>query len=91
MYMYMYIKMFGKREISTWNFGEELGRFVHRFVGFVDVLLDAFRVDAGEGVVHPRLVPAQPVRRRQPQVLERLELFRQTTQLVVLQEAKIKA
>lgn len=57
---------------------------MHRLVSVVDVLLDDLCVDGGERVVHPRLVPADPVRHGDPQVPERLKLFDQLAQLVVL-------
>ena len=68
----------------TWNISEKFGRFVHGFEGIVNVLLDDFSVNRRQRVVHPRLVPAQPVRHGDPQVAERLELLHQLAQLIVL-------
>ena len=69
---------------QTWNFSEEFRRLVHSLVSFVHILFDRFRIDARQWIVHPRFVPTQPIGCRQPQVLEWFELFRKTTQLVVL-------
>ena len=70
----------------TWDVGEDLYRLVHDFEGIVDILLNGLGINRGQWVVHPALVPSQPVRDRDPQVAEGIKVLNKLGQLVVLKE-----
>ena len=48
---------------------------MHRLVGVIDVLLHRLRIDARQWIMHPAVVPLQPVGHCDPQVLEWLKVF----------------
>lgn len=70
----------------TWNVLEYLHRLVHRFVGIVDILLDRLRVDACQRVVHPTVIPLEPVGHCDPQVLEWLKVLEEFWEFLILQQ-----
>ena len=49
-----------------------------------DILGQQLRVDVDEGVVHPGLVPLEPVRSCHPEILERLKVSSQFANFVIL-------
>lgn len=68
----------------TWHLLEESDRLVHSLEGFIDVLLHLLRVDSIQRIVHPALVPPQPIRNRDPQVSEWLKFLHKFGQLFIL-------
>ena len=52
--------------------------------GVADILLQLFRVNCGEWIVHPTVIPLLPVRCCQPHVFERFKVLDQLAQLVIL-------
>ena len=60
---------------------------MHSLVGVVDILLEGLCVDCGDGIVHPTLVPRDPIGRSDPQIPEGFELFHQPGKFFIL-EAK---
>ena len=52
--------------------------------GVVNILFQLFGVYGGEGIVHPTVIPLQPIRCCQPHVLKRLKVLDQPSQLVIL-------
>ena len=58
---------------------------MHDLEGVVDILLHLLSVDGREWIMHPGLLPALPVRHRNPQVPVGLEVLHKLGQLVVLQ------
>lgn len=63
---------------------EILDTLMHDFEGTVDVSSKELRVNIDERVIHPRLVPLEPVSSSQPQVLERLKLSSQLANPIIL-------
>ena len=80
---YFYFHLF------TWYISKDLDRFVHRFVGITNVLFHILSIDAGKRIIHPTLVPSEPVRSCNPQVAERFEVFHQLREFIVLYERDI--
>ena len=68
----------------TGNVLKLLDALVHGSVGFADVVLQLLRVDDGQGLVQPALLPAYPIRGGGPQVAEGLEVAGELLQAVVL-------
>ena len=52
--------------------------------GVVDLLVALLGVDGGQRIGHPALVPLEPVRAGDPEVLEGIKVTHQLAQLVVL-------
>lgn len=65
---------------------ENLHRFVHGLVRLIDVLLQLLSIDRGERVVHPGLMPADPVRAGHPEIPEWLKVLHKLSQLVILEQ-----
>ena len=57
---------------------------VHGLEGIVNIVSQELGVNVDQWVIHPCLMPLQPVSCRDPQVLERLKLTSQLPDLVIL-------
>ena len=57
---------------------------MHGLEGLSDVFLQHLGINGGEGVIHPGLMPPDPVRGRDPQVFEGLKITHKFGQLVIL-------
>ena len=68
----------------TWYFAEYFHRFMHGFEGICNILLNSFRINCCEWIIHPTLVPSHPIRHINPQVTEGFKVFNKPTQLVIL-------
>ena len=68
----------------TWYIGKDLDRFVHRFVRITNVLFHILSIDAGERIIHPTLVPSEPIRSCNPQVAEWFKVLHQLREFIVL-------
>ena len=58
-----------RTQVRAWRWQqtcEELDGFVHSLVGIVDVFLQWLCVDGRDWIVHPTLVPRDPIGRRDP-------------------------
>lgn len=69
---------------GTWDVTKDFDRLVHGLEGFVDVLLNVFRIEHVERIVQPALLPPQPVRYRNPQVTVWFKVFCQLANFIVL-------
>ncbi len=63
---------------------EILDTLVHDLEGAVDIGGKELRVNVDEGVIHPGLVPLEPISSSYPQILERLKFSVELTHLVIL-------
>ena len=68
----------------TWYPAEHLDTLVNRLVRLRHVLVNLLGVDVDQWVVHPTLMPSQPVARRDPQQSERLKVLQQLAHLLKL-------
>jgi len=68
----------------TGNAGKDFDTLVNRLVRLVDVLINLLSVYVNQCIVHPALMPSQPVTRRYPQLTEWLKVLRQLGHLVKL-------
>ena len=57
---------------------------VHGLEGIADVGSQQLRVDVDEGVVHPRLMPLEPISHRHPEVLVGVKVTQQLANFVIL-------
>ena len=73
----------------TYDILEILDTLVHDFECTVDIGGQQLGVNVDEGVIHPGLVPLEPVSSSQPQVLKWLKVSTQLTNLVILQNVNI--
>jgi hypothetical protein len=71
-------------ELPTWNISEDLDGLMHCFVSVVYILLDGLCINRHQWIVHPTLVPAQPIRSRYPKVTEWLKVFDKLVQFIIL-------
>ena len=71
--------------IHTWDIIENLDRFMHGFVGIIDILLHILCIDRREWIVHPTLMPFQPIRNSDPKVSEGFKILDKLSQLVILE------
>ena len=71
-------------DLFTWYVLEDLDAFVHGLEGLADLLLALLGVDAGQRVVHPALVPLEPVRGGDPEILEGLKVSDKLAEFVIL-------
>ncbi len=65
---------------------EILDTLMHDLEGTVNVSSKKLRINVDKGVIHPCLVPLEPVSSSKPQVLKRLKLSCQLANLVILHE-----
>ena len=72
----------------TWYISKYLDRLVHSFVCISDIFLNGFCVDGREGIVHPTLMPSQPIRNCYPKVAERLKFLSKATKFLILEHNK---
>ena len=73
----------------TFKILELLDRLVHGFECVVRVAVYVFGVDRRDRVVHPAVVPSEPVGRCDPQVFIWVKVFRQFGQFVILEIIKL--
>jgi len=73
----------------TWYSLEDLDTLVDRLVRIRHVLVHLLGIDVRERIIHPAVVPPQPVARSNPQHPERLKVLRQLGHFVKLNVAHI--
>ena len=61
---------------------------VHNLEGIADVGGQQFRVNVDERVVHPRLVPLEPIGCRHPEILVGVKVTQQLAHFVILGEGE---
>lgn len=75
---------FHRHLLASGDLPEMLNTLEDCLEGVVNILFQLFCVYGGEGIVHPTVIPLQPVRCCQPHVLKRLKVLDQPSQLVIL-------
>ena len=71
----------------TGNSSEDFATLVYRLVRLVDIFIDLLGINLNQCVVHPAVVPSQPVADCYPQLTEWLKVFHQFVHLVKLSQA----
>ena len=61
---------------------------VHNLEGIADVGGQQFRVNVDERVVHPRLVPLEPIGCRHPEILVGVKVTQQLAHFVILEKGE---
>ena len=60
---------------------------VHCLESVIDIVGEELGIDVNEGIVHPRLMPLDPVCRSDPKVLVGLKLTSELSNLIILHYA----
>ena len=60
------------------------GTLAHGLEGIADVGSQQLWVDVDEGVIHPRLMPLQPISHRHPEVLVGVKVTQKLANFVIL-------
>ena len=64
------------------------GTLAHGLEGIADVGSQQLWVDVDEGVIHPRLMPLQPISHRHPEVLVGVKVTQQLANFVILRRVE---